>query len=94
MWRSDFEYTLSDIETVNIRAEVYRDDNGFFVSAFPNNIGYGNNNFVRTELGLPGAASVGTGGVGTTYGEITIGMTFKPNLPAPITGLLIGRSCA
>ena len=47
------EYTLSDIETVNIRAEVYRDDNGFFVSAFPNNIGYGNNNFVVRNLVFP-----------------------------------------
>ena len=84
-----FSYTLSDTETVNIRAELYRDDNGFFVAAFPNNIGLGNNNFVGAELGIPGTASVGTAPVGTTYGEITLGMTFKPSLPAPITGLLI-----
>ncbi|HUB13295.1 MAG TPA: outer membrane beta-barrel protein [Acetobacteraceae bacterium] len=84
-----FEYTLSDIETVNVRAEIFRDDNGFFVAAFPNNVGLGNNNFVGAELGVPGATGAGTGGVGTTYGEITVGMTFKPNLPAPITGLLI-----
>jgi hypothetical protein len=25
----------------------------------------------------------------TTYGELTIGLTFKPDLPAPVTGLLI-----
>ena len=84
-----FSYALSDVETFNVRAEVYRDDDGVFVSAFPNNTGLGNNNFVGGELGLPGATSVGTGGVGTTYGEITVGMTFKPSLPAPITGLLI-----
>ncbi|HUN40937.1 MAG TPA: outer membrane beta-barrel protein [Acetobacteraceae bacterium] len=83
-----FEYTLSDIETLNVRVEVFRDDTGFFVTAYPNNIGLGNNNFVGGELGLPGAASVGTGKP-TTYGEVTVGMTFKPNLPAPITGLLI-----
>ena len=81
-------YTLSDTVTFNARAEIYRDDNGAFVAAFPNNNIYGNTNFVRSELGLPNFA-VGTGGVGTTYGEITIGLTFHPSLPAPITGLLI-----
>jgi hypothetical protein len=78
-------YTLSDTVTFNARAEVFRDDNGFFVSAFT-----GNNDFVRGELGLPSLSPVlGTGGVPTTYGEITVGLTFKPTLPAPITGLLI-----
>ena len=46
-------YNLSDTVTFNARAEVYRDDNGFFVTAFPNNIGLMNNNFVGGELGLP-----------------------------------------
>jgi hypothetical protein len=82
-------YALSDTMTFNARAEIYRDDNGVFVAAFPNNTGLYNNNFVGGELGLPGATSIGTGGVGTTYGEITIGLTFKPTLPAPVTGLLI-----
>jgi len=82
-------YTLSDTVTFNARAEIFRDDNGFFVAAYPNNVGRFNNNFVGGELGLPGSVAVGTGGVGTTYGEITIGLTFHPNLPAPITGLLI-----
>jgi Putative beta-barrel porin-2, OmpL-like. bbp2 len=81
-------YTLTDTVTLNARAEIYRDDSGFFVTAFPNNIGLMNNNFVGGELGLPGATSVGAGQP-TTYGEITLGVTFKPSLPAPITGLLI-----
>lgn len=81
-------YNLSDKMTFNARAEVYRDDNGFFVAAFPANNIYGFTNFTRAELGLP-AVSVGTGGVGTTYGEITVGLTIKPSLPAPVTGLLI-----
>ncbi|HEY4041029.1 MAG TPA: outer membrane beta-barrel protein, partial [Rhodopila sp.] len=81
-------YPLSDTVTFNARGEIYRDDSGFFVTAFPNNIGLMNNNFVGGELGLPGATSVGAGRP-TTYGEITIGLTFKPSLPAPITGLLI-----
>jgi hypothetical protein len=75
-------YTLTDTMTINLRGEVYRDDSAAFVFAFP-----GNNDFVRSELGLPN----GSYGVAkpTTYGEITIGATFKPDLPAPITGLLI-----
>jgi hypothetical protein len=81
-------YAISDTVTVNARAEVYRDDTGFFVAAFPHNVGIGNNNFVGAELGLPNAFGIGAG-QGTTYGEITLGMTFKPSLPAPITGLLI-----
>jgi Putative beta-barrel porin-2, OmpL-like. bbp2 len=82
-----FEYSMSDTVTFNARAEIYRDDNGFFVTAFPANNVFGFTNFVRSELGLP-SVSVGTG-VPTTYGEITLGLTFKPNLPAPVTGLLI-----
>ena len=78
-------YTASDLITFNLRAEVYRDDNGVFVTAYT-----GNNDYVRGELGLPSLSPVlGTGGVGTTYGEITFGVTFKPTLPAPVTGLLI-----
>jgi len=49
---------------------------------------FGYTNFVRSELGLP-SVSVGTGGVPTTYGEITVGLTLKPNLPSPVTGLLV-----
>jgi hypothetical protein len=82
-----FEYSMADTVTFNARAEIYRDDNGFFVTAFPANNEFGFTNFVRSELGLP-SVSVGTG-VPTTYGEITLGLTFKPNLPAPVTGLLI-----
>lgn len=80
-------YNVSDVMTFNARAEVYRDDNGFFVTAFPSNNMFGFNNFVRGELGLP-STSVGAGKP-TTYGEITLGLTFKPTLPAPVTGLLI-----
>jgi hypothetical protein len=78
-------YNLSDTVVFNARAELFRDDNGAFVSAFT-----GNNDFVRSELGLSSLSPVlSTGGVGTTYGEITVGFTFKPALPAPVTGLLI-----
>jgi hypothetical protein len=77
-------YTLSDTVTFNARAEVYRDDNGFFVFGFP-----GNTDFVRGELGLSNGSYSFVAGKPMTYGEITVGLTFKPTLPAPITGLLI-----
>ena len=41
-------YALNDKVTLNGRAEVYRDDNGFFVAAFP-----GNHSFINSELGFP-----------------------------------------
>jgi hypothetical protein len=75
-------YTLSDTLTLNGRAEVYRDDNNFFVASFQNA-----GSFVTTEQGF-------TAGVGalhaTTYGALTAGVTYKPaGLPDIISGLLI-----
>ena len=77
-------YTLSETATFNARLEVYRDANNVFVASFT-----GNNDFVRGELGLPFLSPVLTASAPTTYGALTLGVTFKPNLPAPITGLLI-----
>lgn len=78
-------YTLTDTLTLNGRVELWRDDNNFFVTSFS-----GNNDPVRAEQGLPlrSAAYVAPGG-STTYGELTLGVTYKPALPAPITGLLL-----
>jgi hypothetical protein len=83
-------YTISDTVTFNARAEVLRDDNGFFVAAFP-----GNNDSARILAGYPVVSPVQFANANTAagkpmvLGEITIGLTFKPNLPAPVTGLLI-----
>jgi hypothetical protein len=77
-------YVLSDTATFNARLEVYRDAQNVFVTSFT-----GNNDFVRGELGLPFLSPVLAPAKPTTYGALTLGVTFKPNLPAPITGLLI-----
>lgn len=74
-------YTLSDTLTLNGRAEVWRDNKGFFVAAFP-----GNHDFVNSELGLPATTITAAP---TTYSEITLGMTYKPPVPAPISTLLL-----
>jgi hypothetical protein len=78
-------YALTDELTLNGRAEFFDDKNGFFVGAFP-----GNQDFAIVQAGyLQPNSSYGTG-QGTDYGEITLGVTYKPTgLPAPIAGLLI-----
>jgi len=74
-------YALTDTVTLNARAELFRDDRGFFVAAFPNARDY-----VLSEKGLPS----GTFGVGpATYSEFTVGATWKPAVPAPIASLMI-----
>jgi hypothetical protein len=81
-------YTLTDTLTLNGRVELFRDDNNFFVTSFS-----GNNDPVRVEQGLTPISGVysanPTKGGGTTYGALTVGVTYKPALPAPVTGLLI-----
>ena len=72
-------YAISDTITLNGRAEVFRDDNGFFVAAFPGN--YDNVNAQKAAFPnstIPSKAA--------TYGALTIGLTYKPTVPAPITG--------
>ncbi|HEX2943525.1 MAG TPA: outer membrane beta-barrel protein [Rhodopila sp.] len=84
-------YTLTDTVTLNARVELFRDDNNYFVSSFS-----GNNDPIRVQQGLPLGSLVYTGvnpatgsTGGSTYGELTLGVTYKPTLPAPVTGLLI-----
>jgi len=77
-------YTLSDTMTLNGRAEIYRDDHNFFVGGFGSN-----NSFDRFQQGFPNSA-FGAPGTNSTYGEVTLGVTYKPaDMPAPISGLLI-----
>jgi hypothetical protein len=74
-------YTLTDTVTLNARAEVFRDDTGFFVGAFP-----GNYDPVYAQKGLPSTAYAPPA---ATYGALTLGVTWKPVVPAPITSLAI-----
>jgi hypothetical protein len=76
-------YTVSDTLTFNARGEVYRDDNNFFVAGFG-----ANNGFDQFQKGF--ATPITTALHATTYGEITLGVTYKPaGLPPVISGLLI-----
>lgn len=76
-------YTLSDTLTLNGRAEIYRDDNNFFVAGFA-----ANNGFDQAQKGF--GTPLVTALHATTYGALTVGVTYKPaDLPAPISGLLL-----
>ena len=76
-------YAVSDTVTLNGRAEVYRDDNGFFVASFP-----GNHDFINSQLGFP--ATVLSAGP-ATYSEFTLGLTWKPTLPVPYVSTFMVR---
>jgi hypothetical protein len=76
-------YALSDTLTLNGRAEIYRDDNNFFVAGFG-----ANNGFDQFQKGF--ATPVSAALHQTTYGALTAGVTYKPSgLPDIISGLLI-----
>ena len=74
-------YALTEQVTLNGRAEVWRDNRAFFVASFPGNLDY-----LNAEAGRP-ATVIGT--TPTTYGELTVGVTYKPTVPAPIGSLMI-----
>jgi hypothetical protein len=78
-------YAISDCCTVGIRGEVWRDADGFFVAQFASN-----NDFIHFARGDDTVFDPRTvGGGRTTYGAITAGLTFKPPVPKPLTGLMI-----
>src|SRR5271166_4098857 len=75
-------YTWNDNVTLNARAEVFRDDKGFFVAEFPGNL-----NFVRSEFGQPTTVLGVPQGY---YSEYTVGLTWKPpGLPGWMAGLMV-----
>jgi hypothetical protein len=76
-------YSYSETLTLNGRAELYRDDNNFFIAGFG-----ANNGFNQFQKGF--ATPVTAARHATTYGALTLGVTYKPpGLPPAITGLMI-----
>jgi Putative beta-barrel porin-2, OmpL-like. bbp2 len=70
-------YTVNDWLKAVGRAEVWRDNDNFFVAAFPGNFDFVNaaHGFINTSI--PG----GPLGGGTTYFEITGGLNIAPPIP-------------
>jgi len=75
-------YALTDTWTLNGRAEIFRDDSGFFVAAFPTNLGP-----VQALGGFP-APIIQTKG-GTTYAAFTAGATWKPKFNDQVSTFMI-----
>ena len=80
-----FTYQFNDWLIAGVRTELWRDDNGFYVGQFR-----ANNDFLHLLNGDVPAPDPSTRfGGSTTYFETTVGVTFKPNVPKPLAGLLI-----
>jgi hypothetical protein len=77
-------YALTDTITLNGRAEYWRDDHNFFVASYSNNSAP-----ILVQQGFPVTGVHAAPGTNTTYSELTLGFTWKPALPAPVTGLLV-----
>jgi hypothetical protein len=76
-------YALSDTLALNGRAEFWRDDNNFFVASFRST-----NGPILIQQGFPAPLHVAPG-TNSSYGALTLGVTWKPSLPEPVTGLLV-----
>jgi hypothetical protein len=66
-------YALTDELTLNGRAEIWSDEDNFFVAAFP-----GNRTFVQFERGFPLDQPLRFAPAATDYSEFTLGVTYKP----------------
>ena len=67
-------YAINDWLKIVGRGEVWRDNNGFFVAAFPGSL-----DFVMAEHGNPNAVVIG--GFVATYAAVTAGVNITPQLP-------------
>jgi len=80
-------YKIDDVFQFNGRVEFWRDHNNYFVGAYP---GYFDYNNVEHGFYAP-SAIFQPEGRGTSYLELTAGLTITPQIPKglPITGLTV-----
>jgi len=74
-------YAINDQISLQARGEFYRDPQGFFVAAFPGPLDAVN--------GLEGRPNNAISGGNATYGEITLGLNYKPPVPSMFTGVVL-----
>ena len=80
-------YTFGKIYTLNVRGEVLRDSQNFFVVTPQSNSG-----IVDAEKGgpvFPPSLVAPNGTQGTTYGALTLGLAIKPDVPKPLALVLL-----
>ena len=75
-----FTYAFNDKVSAGVRAEVWRDEKGFYVTSFANT-----HDPVNALRGLPVTDVRTVGGGSTTYGALTVGMNLKPAVPKPFS---------
>jgi hypothetical protein len=75
-------YKLNDQFSLVGRGEVWRDNNGAFVAAVPGSL-----DFVNAQRGLLPATTISGGR--TTYGALTFGVNYKPEVPKAIEGFVV-----
>jgi hypothetical protein len=76
-------YALNTNYTLNLRGELWRDDKGFFVAAFPGSL-----DPINALTGRPNG-SLALFPNPATYAEITLGMTIKSVLPDPLNNVML-----
>ena len=79
-----FVYKVTDALTVQVRGEIWRDADGFYVAQFGNNDDVMN---VLAGRAINGARTVGGGR--TTYRALTVGFSVKVPVTKPLASLLI-----
>jgi Putative beta-barrel porin-2, OmpL-like. bbp2 len=77
-------YAINDKITAKIRAEIWRDDKGFYVASFADP-----HDPMRSLGGQAVIDPRTVGGGRTTYGALTVGLDIKPTVPKPVAGLTI-----
>jgi hypothetical protein len=77
-------FALDTTWTLQARAELWRDNKGFFVAAFPSNL-----DAVNALAGRPNG-SISLFPHGATYSELSLGANYKLSLPEPL-GTLVAR---
>ncbi len=83
-----FAYTLTNVYTLNIRAEVLRDSQNFFVSTPQDDAGFVKSEHGTFALTAPTLVAPNSS-QGTTYSEVSLGLTIKPEVPKPLTLVLL-----
>jgi hypothetical protein len=80
-----FTYSINDLFSVGVRAEIWRDADAFYVASFADND--------DALDGLRGGAVTldprTVSGGRTTYGAVTLGLNIKPPMAKPVASLVI-----
>ena len=72
---SFLSYKINKDFTFNYRGEIYRDNNNSLVASFR-----GNNSYMNAIAGRPADLVPGASGHGTTYGDLSLNVAYRPDL--------------